>query len=61
MESESDLALGKDTEATIGEYLAREGYSDSFRDNMLIVRSFSILICVDCASYVALANDGGFV
>lgn len=37
VESEKDMALGKETESTIGEYLDREGYSDAFRDNMLIV------------------------
>ncbi|KAI0698148.1 FAD/NAD(P)-binding domain-containing protein [Cytidiella melzeri] len=37
MESERNFALGgKESEITIGEYLEREGYSDSFRDNMLI-------------------------
>jgi predicted NAD/FAD-binding protein len=39
-ENEKNLAAGRDSEITIGEYLEREGYSDAFRDNMLIVRSF---------------------
>ena len=38
MENEQNIASGKDTEVTIGDYLEREGYSDSFRDNMLVVR-----------------------
>ncbi|KAI0793081.1 FAD/NAD(P)-binding domain-containing protein [Irpex lacteus] len=36
MENEQNIASGSDTEITIGEYLEREGYSDAFRDNMLI-------------------------
>ena len=38
MENEKNIALGEESEVTIGDYLEREGYSDSFRDNMLVVR-----------------------
>lgn len=37
-------------EMSIGEYLDREGYSSSFRDNYLIVRA-AILLFFDCMAY----------
>lgn len=40
LESEKFFELEGDAEITIGEYLEREGYSEAFRDNMLIVCLF---------------------
>lgn len=38
-----ELLRKGDSSESIGQYLEREGYSDSFRDNYLLVRSFPIL------------------
>lgn len=43
------LVKGKEEEElSIGEYLDREGYSDEFRDNYLIVSLIVLLVHLSC-------------
>lgn len=50
---------GPMSEVSIGEYLSKEGYSTSFRDNYLVVGS--ILLMTSVLAIISTAYDGSYL